>query len=100
MAILKAIELESGVTVNYHRVVSVNNITNHASIIEVASYTNKTKRDEEKEALENNDEMNIFIDSDYIEVPYDAEMNVISAYEYLKATDKFAGCEDDLDEEE
>ena len=95
MAILKAIELGSGVTVIYHRVVSVNNITNHASIIEVASYTTKDKRDEEKEALENNDEMNIFIDSDYIEVPYDEDMNVVSAYEYLKTTEKFEGCEDD-----
>ena len=43
MAILKAIELQNGITVNYHRVVSVNNVTNHASIIEVASYTNKAK---------------------------------------------------------
>lgn len=99
MALIKEIELPSGIKVNYHRVVSVNNVTNHASIIEVASYTGKEKRLEEKSKLENNEEMNIFIDSDYIEVPYDAEMNVISAYEYLKTTEKFEGCEDDLEEE-
>lgn len=98
MAILKEIELDSGVIVNYHRVVSVNNITNHASIIEVASYTTKDKRLEEKTALENAEEMNVFIDTEYMSIPYDAEMNVNSAYEYLKTTEKFEGCEDDLEE--
>lgn len=63
MAILKNITLENGVLVNYHRVVSVNNITNHTSIIEVASYTNKLKRKDEKTKLENRDQMNIFINT-------------------------------------
>ena len=98
MAILKEIELDSGVIVNYHRVVSVNNITNHASIIEVASYTNKEKREEEKTALENGEGMNVFIDTEYMSIPYDEDLNVNSAYEYLKTTEKFAGCEDDLEE--
>ena len=44
MALIKEIELNNGVKVNYHRIVSVNNITNHVSIIEVASYTSKEKR--------------------------------------------------------
>lgn len=35
MAIIKSIELENGITVSYHRVVSVNNVTNVSSIIEV-----------------------------------------------------------------
>jgi len=96
MAILKEIELDSGVIVNYHRVVSVNNITNHASIIEVASYTTKDKREEEKTALENNEGMNVFIDTEYMSIPYDAEMNVNSAYEYLKTTEKYADSENDL----
>jgi hypothetical protein len=98
MAILKEIELDSGVIVNYHRVVSVNNITNHASIIEVASYTTKDKRLEEKTALENGEGMNVFIDTEYMNVPYDEDLNVVSAYEYLKTTEKFEGCEDDLEE--
>jgi len=95
MAILKSIELQNGITVNYHRVVSVNNVTNHASIIEVASYTSKAKREEEKEKLANNEEMDIFINSDYLETPYDPDLNVISAYEYLKTTEKYSGAEDD-----
>lgn len=100
MALIKEIVLSSGIPVNYHRVVSVNNITNHASIIEVASYTNAEKREEEKAALANNEGMDVFIDSDYIETPYDPDLNVISAYEYLKTTEKYSGAEDDLDEGE
>lgn len=95
MAILKEIELDSGVIVNYHRVVSVNNITNHASIIEVASYTSKAKRKEEQQALANNEEMNVFIDTKHIPIQYDQYLNVVSAYEYLKSTEKYSGAKDD-----
>ncbi|MDO4199744.1 MAG: hypothetical protein Q4D57_03210 [Clostridia bacterium] len=96
MAILKEITLPSGITVNYHRVVSVNNITNHASIIEIASYTSKSKRLEEKNALANEEEMNVFINTEYLSVPYNENLNVSAAYEYVKSTEKYAESEDDL----
>lgn len=96
MALIKEIQLPSGITVNYHRVVSVNNITNHASIIEVASYTSKAKREEEKSALDNSERMNVFIDTEYFGIPYDEDLNVVSAYAYLKTTEKYADAEDDL----
>ena len=95
MALIKGIELPNGVKVNYHRVVSINNITNHESIIETASYTDKSKREKEKKALANNTDMDVFIDTEYLNIPYDADLNVNSAYEYLKTTEKFSGCEDD-----
>ena len=79
--------------------VSVNNITNHASIIEVASYTSKTKRGEEKQALQNNEGMDVFIETEYMSVPYDPNLNVVSAYEHLKTTEKYSNAEDDLEEE-
>jgi hypothetical protein len=96
MALIKEIVLDSGIPVNYHRVVSVNNITNHASIIEVASYTSAEKRKEEKTALQNNEGMNVFIYTEYMSIPYNAEMNVNSAYEYLKTIEKYSDAEDDL----
>lgn len=95
MAILKEIELPSGVTVNYHRVVSVNNITNHASIIEVASYTSKAKREEEKSAIERGESMDVFIDTKNIPLEYDQYLNVVSAYDYLKTTERYSGALDD-----
>lgn len=96
MAIIKEITLENGVSVNYHRIVSVINITNHASIIELASYTSKAKREEEKDALENGTAMNVFIKSKYIDLPYDEDLNVNSAYEYIKTLPEFENCEDDV----
>lgn len=96
MALIKEITLENGIIINYHRVVSVNNITNHSSIIEVASYTSKAKREEEKLALENNEPMNVFIHTRYMEIPYDQSLEVGSAYQYLKTLPEFIGYTDDL----
>lgn len=95
MAIIKEIELKSGIIVNYHRIVSVNNVTNKLSIIEVASYTSKLKREEEKIKLANNESMSIFINTEYFDVPYNETLNVISAYQYLKGLDKFENYIDD-----
>lgn len=95
MALIKQIVLDNGIPVTYHRVVSVNNITNHSSIIEIASYVNKAKREEEKEALKNNESMDVFINSDYQEIPYNQTLNVDTAYEYLKTLEMFEGSEDD-----
>lgn len=89
MALIKEIELENGVKVNYHRIVSVNNVTNHASIIEIASYTSKEKREQEKEALEKNEFVDIFKHTDFIEKEYEEDFNVVSAYEYLKKQDLY-----------
>lgn len=97
MAIIKNITLDNGVIVDYHRVVSVNNVTNISSIIEVASYTGKSKREEEKQAIMNAKPMNVFIHSNYLSVPYNPELNVNSAYEYLKSTEEYANGTDDLD---
>lgn len=94
MALIKEIELENGVTVNYHRVLSVRNITNHGSIIEVASYTSKSKREEEKQAT-NGETINVFIYAKPISIPYDKDLNVDTAYEYLKTTEEYKDSEND-----
>ena len=95
MALIKEIELENGVKVNYHRIVSVNNITNHVSIIEVASYTSKEKREQEKEAFERKEFIDVFKETKFIEKEYEEDLNVVSAYEYLKTLPEFSGCTDD-----
>lgn len=94
MALQKEIELENGITVNYHRIVSVNNITNHSTIIEIASYTSADKREEEKENLSNNEPMNIYIDTQYLSVEYNKNLNVDTAYDYLKSIVMFYGALD------
>ena len=100
MALKKEIELENGVIVNYHRIVSLSKITNQLNIIEVASYTSKEKREEEKEAIKKGQEAgeaistNIFIDTTYINKEYSEDEIIEDAYEYLKTTDKYKDAED------
>lgn len=94
MALSKNIELNNGITVNYHRVVSVNNVTNQTSIIEIASYTSKSKRDEEKLKLTNKEPMNIFINTEYMNINYNKNLNVDAAYNYLKTLEKFSNSTD------
>ncbi len=96
MAIIKKLNSkEYNIPTTYHRIVSVNNITNHASIIEIASYENKEKRQIEKEALLLGNPMDVFISTEYLNTPYNENFNVSSAYEYLKSLDKFSECTND-----
>ena len=87
MALMKKIELENGVIINYHRIVSINKVTNHSIILEVASYTSEEKRLEEIE--KEGEPMNIFIDTTFIEIDYDEDKSIKDFYDYLKTTDKF-----------
>lgn len=94
MALIKEIELDNGVVVRYHRIVSINKITNNCNLIEVASYTTEDKRKEEIEKLSNGEEMNIFINTNYINVPYNEEQTIKQYYDYLKTTDMFKDATD------
>lgn len=112
MALKKEIELENGIILNYHRITSLNKITNITNIIEVSSYANEKQRQKEKEyqdvqkkntsgqelTIEEQELLekgiNVFIETDYINVPYDESMTIEEAYEYLKTTEKYKNAED------
>lgn len=94
MALSKPIELENGVITTYHRIVSLNKITNHSNIIEVASYTNRDKRNEEAQALHNGEPMNVFIETSFVSKEYDENESIEDAYDYLKTLDTFKGSKD------
>lgn len=87
MALQKEIKLNNGIIVNYHRIVSVNNITNEKSIIEVASYINSENRNNEKTS--DNSFINLFIASKYYNFPYDKDLTIDKAYTNLKTLDDF-----------
>ena len=112
MALKKEIELENGVMLNYHRIVSFNKITNISNVIEIASYTNEKQRKKEEKYHEikkknskgieslTEDEMKIletgidvFIDTDTLSIPYNEDMTIEKAYEYLKTTEKYENAE-------
>lgn len=100
MALSKQIELENGVVTNYHRIVSIQQIVNGQTIIELASYTNKDKRAEEKQAYETAKEtgefpsIDVFIDTQYINKDYAEEESIEGIYDYIKTLDKFKGSKD------
>ena len=112
MGLKKFIELENGVTLNYHRITSINKITNISNNIEISSYTSKTQREKEKAYQElqmksiNNEELteeeklqldqgiNVFIFTDYINVPYNETIDIKDAYDYIKTLDKYKDATD------
>ena len=100
MALNKKIELENGVTTNYHRIVSINQFINGQTVIELASYTDKDKREEEKNAYKTAQEtgqfpeMNVFIDTKFINKDYEEEESIEGAYDYIKGLEEFKGAKD------
>lgn len=112
MALKKEIILDNGITLNYHRIVSINKITNVSNNIEIASYTDVKQREKEEKYQElqrksaSNEELseeeknllecgiNVFIDTDMINTIYDADMTIEKAYGYLKTTEKYSNATD------
>lgn len=100
MALIKKIELENGVIVNYHRIATINKITNNITILEISSYINEEKRIEEinliKKGQENGEAIstNIYINTTYIEKKYVENETIKELYNYLKNTEKFKDAED------
>lgn len=92
MALQKEITLNNGIKVNYHRIVSINKITNNSTIIEVASYINKSERQKEIDYYNSTEEeksMNVFIETNYIEKEYNETDTIEDLYLYLKTTEQF-----------
>ena len=117
MALIKEIELENGIVLTYHRIASLNKMTNMSNTIEINSYVNKTQRLKEKEyqqlQLKNiyhNEDIteedkinlekgiNVLVEADFIELPYDENMTIENAYEYLKTTEKYKDAQNDIED--
>lgn len=94
MALYKPIELQNGVVVSYHRVTSLNIITNVQNMIEISCYTSEVKRREEQEALKNGETSDVFVHTMLLNTPYDQTSTIENIYEYLKTLPEFKGAED------
>ena len=93
MGLKKEIELNNGIVLNYHRIVSINKITNHSTIIEIASYTSEEKRNVEKEALEKGEAFDVYIHKTFFNKEYDEADTIENLYDYLKTTEMFENAE-------
>lgn len=100
MALKKDKVLENGIVLTYHRVVSINSITNVQSMIEVGSYLNKEQREKEREWYTSggHDRLDVYTNTKYYTKDYDKDLNVDNAYEYLKTLEDFADAEDIFEE--
>ena len=94
MGLKKQIELENGIVLNYHRIVSINKITNVSTLIEIASYTSEEKREIEREALENGTAFDVYIHTSVITKEYNEDDTIEDLYEYLKTLEMFENAED------
>ena len=97
MALQKQIVLDNGIVTNYHRIVSINKITNNSTIVEVASYISKDERQKEIEYYKSKEEdksMNVFINTTYMNAEYDESKNIQDLYNYIKTTEIFKDAED------
>ncbi len=88
MAIKKAIKLENGIVVNYHRVTRIEKVTNIQNVIEVTSYISEEARQEEKTKAPNEDK-DIYTYTYTKVVPYDESMDIKNVYEYLTTLEKY-----------
>lgn len=97
MALKKQVELYNGIITNYHRIVSINKITNNCNIIEVASYISEQQREKEKEyynSTNENKSMNIFIETSFVQKEYSENETIEECYKYLKILEQFKEASD------
>ena len=104
MGLKKNVVLPNGISLNYHRIVSVHISTNVQNDIHIQSYISKKYRDDEKSAIEAaqaagewREPLEIFVHSSFISAPYDQTMTIQSAYEWLKENAGYEDADDVLE---
>lgn len=94
MALKKLIESDSGIPIEYHRITTLTIMTNVQNTIEVGGYISESKRIEEKDAMASGELPNVFVEARFYTIPYDPEMDIAGAYEYVKMLPEFEGAVD------
>lgn len=101
MAIKKKITQLNGVVTEYHRISVLKLEVNQQNVIRLESYLSEEGRKVEKDYAAGlyddiEKEMMAFpytaVEAFYL--PYDGDMTISSAYEYIKRTQKYEGAED------
>ena len=99
MALEKTIILSNGVPMNYHRISEIKNIVNRNTQLEIISYVNQEQRNREKN-YEIRYADDIYKVVSQIKIEYNDKLDIKSAYEYLKTTEKYQNAEDIFEENE
>lgn len=97
MALEKELILPNGIGMGYHRVAAMHVYVNVQNDIEVQSYISKEKREEEQAAIPEGLAHDVYVTSKIYTIPYDPDMSVMKAYDYLKGLEEFSGADDVID---
>lgn len=95
------VDPNTGIPLAYHRISSVNLITNESMVIQVCSYISEMDRHREKQQFLAQPEIAepIFSTVYYYSCEYTDGMTCTQAYEYLKTLPEFADATDVLEDE-
>lgn len=100
MGFIKEYEAPTGMVFNYHRIVDLSFMTHVQNTIQLGSYFSKAKREADVERFAkmvagDQDEANngtpILVEATFITTPYDPDMTIESAYEYVLSLPEFEG---------
>lgn len=94
MGLSKFIKQPNGITLGYHRIVSIRIYTNIQNTIEIESYISYNMRIKEIDSLKNGITNDIYKIGNLITIPYDQNMTITTAYKYLKTLPEFENAED------
>lgn len=103
MAIIKDETMPNGVPLSYWRIVTMTVIVNQQVTVEIAGYVSEEARKAEQDAMAEAKETgeypetDIYIESRFIEFPYDPDMSVTKAYALIKGMEEFADATDVID---
>lgn len=97
MAIKKKRKQPNGIELSYHRIAMIKNEVNQQTSMLVISYLDESGRQYEKDYAEGKikgDPIFPYTNGEYISIPYDEDMTVKKAYQWLKKHPDFEGAED------
>lgn len=81
MALGKSIIGQIGQPLTYHRILSINKITNQSTIISILSYIDENAREAEKQGDEN-----VYKERTEVILDYEEISDIVDAYFYLKTS--------------
>lgn len=113
MALLKPMTASNGVPLSYFRISNLHIFTNGHNAIHLNCYISQEERERERAYVEYRRDLaskmaeanryipeeddkyvRVYCEGMYFEHPYDQDMTIESAYEYLKTLPEFEGAED------
>ena len=101
MAIKVQVTADNGIITEYHRIAMVKIDVNHQNTILIYSYLSESGRKIEKDytaGLYKDVDIGLikfpYVSAKYIHIPYDGDMSVASAYQYIKTLPEFSGAVD------